>query len=127
MTRQKVPDRGDVAWLDLDPQAGNEMRKRRPVLVLTKAAYNASGLRLALVCPITSSARNYPFQVPIEGVPGVAGVAQADQIKSVDWHARNAELVGHVEEEIVLTVVGLQLALLDPDGAYSSDGGNSPG
>ena len=123
MNEQSVPDRGYVAWLDLDPQAGNEMRKRRPVLFITKAAYNGSGLRLAHICPITSSAKNYPFQVPIEGVPGVSGVVQADQIKSVDWQARNAEFVGRVDEEIVLTVVGLLLALHDPDGVYSSDGG----
>ena len=48
-----VPDTGDIAWLDFDPQAGREQGRRRPALVLTDQNYNrASGLMI--VCPLTS-------------------------------------------------------------------------
>jgi mRNA interferase MazF len=48
-----VPDRGDVVWIDMHPQAGHEQRGRRPAVVLSPAVYNAK-VGLALLCPITS-------------------------------------------------------------------------
>jgi len=47
--------------------------------------------RLALLCPITSQIKGYPFEVPIpDGLP-VSGVILSDQVKSLDWRARNTE------------------------------------
>jgi mRNA interferase MazF len=48
-----VPDRGDLVWLDFDPQAGHEHGRRRPALTLSSRAYNAKA-GLALFCPVTS-------------------------------------------------------------------------
>jgi mRNA interferase MazF len=114
-----VPERGDVVRLSFDPKVGREQAKRRPALVISPAAYNGKGLKLAIVCPITDGAKGYPFQVPIEGVDWVRGVVQADQIKSVDWQGRQAEKIGRLGEEFVLEVVGRQLALLDPNGEFA--------
>src|SRR5882762_7645020 len=89
-----VPKRGDIMRLDLDPQSGHEQAGRRPVLVLSPADYNRKS-NLAVVCPLTNKAKGYPFEVPIEAsavVDGTAtGVILADQVKSLDWTARNAE------------------------------------
>ena len=61
--KQLFPDTGEIIWMDFDPQAGREQRKRRPALVLTDSKYNrASGL--CVVCPITSARKGYPFEVP---------------------------------------------------------------
>lgn len=30
-----IPERGDVVWLDFDPQKGNEIKKIRPAIVLS--------------------------------------------------------------------------------------------
>jgi len=55
-----VPDTGDIVFLDFDPQIGREQAKRRPTPVLTEVRYNrASGL--AVVCPLTSKLKPYPF------------------------------------------------------------------
>ena len=87
-----VPQRGDVVWITLNPQAGHEQAGRRPAVILSPQAYNAK-VGLALLCPITSQAKDYPFEVAIpEGLP-VAGVILSDHIKSLDWRARNAEWV----------------------------------
>ena len=59
-----VPDRGDVVWMDFTPQAGHQQSGRRPAVVLSPAAYNAK-VGLALVCPITSQAKGYPYEVDI--------------------------------------------------------------
>lgn len=85
-----VPERGDVVWLDFNPQAGHEQAGRRPVLVLSPASYNGK-LGLAIVCPITSRVKGYPFEVPIPPGLAVSGVVLADQVKNADWQARNAQ------------------------------------
>jgi len=94
MVRSKryVPKRGDVVWLAFDPQAGHEQAGRRPALVLSPEAYNAK-VGLALFCPITSQKKGYPFEVDIPAGLRVSGVVLADQVKSLDWRARDATLI----------------------------------
>jgi len=84
-----VPDAGDIVFLDFDPQAGREQAKRRPALVLTDERYNrASGL--AVVCPLTSKRKPYPFALPIM-IDQIEGAVLVDQLKSLDWGVRHAE------------------------------------
>ncbi len=110
-----IPERGDAVWISLDPQAGHEQAGRRPALVLSPSAYNGR-VGLALLCPITSQAKGYPFEVPLpEGLP-VTGVVGADQVKSLDWRARKAARIGAVPEEIVGEVVRRLKTLLEEDG-----------
>src|SRR5215470_13284047 len=99
-----IPERGDAVWITLDPQAGHEQAGRRPALVLSPSAYNGR-VGLALFCPITSRAKGYPFEVPLPAGLPVAGVVGADQVKSLDWRARNASRIATVPEEVVVEVV----------------------
>lgn len=88
MVARYVPEAGDVAWLDFDPQAGREQGRRRPALVLTDKTYNrASGL--VIVCPLTSKRKPYPFALPVV-IDRVEGAVLVDHIKSLDWEARKA-------------------------------------
>jgi mRNA interferase MazF len=74
---------------------GDEQAGRRPALVLSPAAYNRR-VGLALLCPVTSRLKGYPFEVPLpKGLP-LTGVVLADQVKSLDWRARRAEVVGQL-------------------------------
>lgn len=89
MVSSYVPEAGDIIFLDFDPQAGREQAKRRPALVLTDQRYNrASGL--AVVCPLTSKRKPYPFALPTM-IDRVEGAVLVDQLKSLDWGSRNAE------------------------------------
>jgi mRNA interferase MazF len=99
-----VPARGDAVWITLDPQAGHEQAGRRPALVLSPAAYNGR-VGLALLCPITGRAKGYPFEVTLPDGLDVAGVALADQVKSLDWRAPKAALICAVPAEIVAEVL----------------------
>ena len=86
-----IPDRGDVVRISFDPQQVREQAGSRPALVLSPKAYNAC-VGLALLCPVTSQVKGYPFEVEIPtGLP-VHGVILADQVKSLDWKTRRAEL-----------------------------------
>lgn len=98
-----TPDRGDVVWITFSPHAGHEQGGRRPAIVLSPARYNGpSGL--ALVCPITSKVKGYPFEVALPGTGIIRGVALADQVKSMDWDARRAEFAERAPRDIVVEV-----------------------
>lgn len=99
-----VPERGDLVWLSFTPQAGHEQAGRRPAVVLSPRAYNAR-VGLCLVCPITSQAKGYPFEVKIPSGYCVEGVILADQVKSLDWRARGAERIDLLPVESISEVL----------------------
>jgi mRNA interferase MazF len=106
-----VPQRGDAVWITLDPQAGHEQAGRRPALVLSSAAYNGR-IGLALLCPITSRVKGYPFEVAIPAGLAVSGVALADQVKNLDWGARQAARICALPEQVIEDVLRKFVALL---------------
>lgn len=106
-----VPARGDAIWINLHPQAGHEQAGRRPAVVLSPAAYNGR-VGLALLCPITNQSKGYPFEVTLPSGLGVTGVVLADQVKSLDWRARRAELLCLLPEETVAQVLAKLATLL---------------
>jgi mRNA interferase MazF len=85
-----VPQRGDLIWLSFDPQAGREQAGRRPALVLSPSIYNRRA-SLALLCPVTTRVKGYPFEVALPAGLPLSGVILADHVKSADWVARSAE------------------------------------
>lgn len=87
-----VPDRGDVIWLNFNPQQGHEQAGRRPAVVLSPLIYNKNA-ELALICPITNQVKNYPFEVKIPLKLEITGVVLTDQLKSLNWKVRNAEYI----------------------------------
>ena len=87
-----IPSRGDIVWLQFDPQAGHEQAGRRPAVVLSPVGYTEK-VGLALVCPIISQVKGYPFEVVLSG-NGATGAALADQVKNLDWKSRQAERKG---------------------------------
>ena len=99
-----VPGRGDIVWISFNPQAGHEQAGRRPALVLSPGAYNEK-VGLAILCPITSQVKGYPFEVIIPDGLNVSGVILSDQVKSLDWKARQAEFVSRLPEEALNEVL----------------------
>jgi mRNA interferase MazF len=114
VARPYVPDRGDIVWLHFTPQAGHEQSGRRPAFVVSPRPYNKK-VGLALFCPITSRVKGYPFEVPLPDDGKTRGAILSDQLKSLDWKARNAERFDRVSKDIVDEVTGRILALVDPD------------
>ena len=110
--RRYVPARGDAVWITLNPQAGHEQAGRRPAVVVSPAEYNRK-VGLALVCPITSQVKGYPFEVPVPEGTGVAGVVLADQVRSLDWRARRAVLIARLPAATVSELAGKLKALLE--------------
>ena len=63
MPQNILPERGDIWLADLDPTRGREQAGRRPVLIVSVAAFNQSKAGLAVVIPLTSTARGIPWHV----------------------------------------------------------------
>jgi mRNA interferase MazF len=99
-----VPERGHAVWLDFTPQRGHEQAGRRPAVVVSPSTYNAK-VGLMLACPITNQVKGYPFEVIIKSGLDVAGVILSDQIKSLDWAARNVEFICALPNEAVKEVL----------------------
>lgn len=107
-----VPSRGDIVWITLNPQAGQEQAGRRPALVLSPRAYNAK-VGLAILCPITNQVKSYPFEVTLPAGLPVSGAVLSDQVRSLDWRARKAELVCPLPPLVVDEVLGKLRTLFD--------------
>jgi mRNA interferase MazF len=108
-----VPERGDVVWLEFNPQAGSEQAGRRPALVISPSSYNRK-VGLAIVCPITSRVKGYPFEVALPQGLEATGAILCDQVKSLDWRARRATPVGAVPVDVMEEVTARIVALIDP-------------
>ena len=98
-----IPERGDIVWLDFNPQLGHEQRGRRPALTVSFKAYNEK-IGLALFCPITSKIKGYPFEVEIE-LKKIKGSVLSDQIKSLDWRERNIEFIEKIGDKKMEEVI----------------------
>ena len=102
--RTYVPQRGDAVWITLNPQAGHERAGRRPALILSPQAYNGK-VGLAILCPITTQIKGYPFEVLVPlGLP-ITGAILADQVKNLDWRARKAELICGLPPRVMTEVL----------------------
>ena len=107
----RVPDRGDLVWVNFNPQAGHEQAGHRPALVLSPREYNEES-SVALFCPITSTVKGYPFEVELPPGGPIGGAVLADQVRSLDWRARRLTLAAAAPRQVVTEALGKLNALL---------------
>jgi len=98
-----IPKKGDIVWVEFNPQKGHEQAGHRPAVVISPYEYNAK-TSLAIVVPITSKIKGYPFEVPIKG-ENIQGVALADQVKSLDYKARNFKFIEKADSVAVVEIL----------------------
>lgn len=108
-----LPRRGDAIWITLELQAGREQKGRRPALVISATAYNRQ-VGLVIACLITNQVKGYPFEVPIPPNLQVTGVILADQVRNLDWRARDAEYICDMPGDVVEDVLEKINRLVDP-------------
>src|SRR6202158_5400787 len=101
-----VPEKGDFITLSFDPQAGHEQKGRRPALIISNHLFNqATGL--AIACPLTNTDRKIPFHLPVPTTSSLTGFVMVEQVKSIDYRARNASFVGKAPSAFVDDAVAL--------------------
>ena len=106
-----VPDRGDILWIDLNPRSGHEQAGRRPALVLSPVSYNRK-TDLAVMCPITSQVKGYPFEVVLPEGCAVQGAVLSDQVRCLDWKSRKVVRAGSAAITVVDEVTAKLASLI---------------
>jgi len=99
-----IPQRGHFIRLRFDPQAGHEQMGTRPALVVSHTNFNRK-LGFVFVCPISNTQRKNPFYVAIPKEASVTGVVMVDQLRSLDYRARRAELIGECPDSLLQEVL----------------------
>lgn len=85
-----IPEQGDIVFLDFNPTVEHEQKGRRPALVLSNKGFNLH-TKMALVCPITSNIKPFPLHVAIHNNHKTNRVVMCEQIRTIDFIARNIE------------------------------------
>ena len=78
----RVPSRGEVFLVELDPTRGSEIRKTRPCLIISPDELNHQ-LSTTIVAPMTTAGHAYPFR-PSCRFSGKEGRVALDQLRTVD-------------------------------------------
>jgi mRNA interferase MazF len=105
-----IPDRGDFVWIDFNPTKGREQAQKRPALVISPKSYNQK-TNLAILCPVTSVQKGYPFEVVAQSVR-VLGVILSDHVRSLDWKARNIQFIAKAKPKVIQEVQTKLLLLI---------------
>jgi mRNA-degrading endonuclease toxin of MazEF toxin-antitoxin module len=110
----RVPARGDIYHIDLDPTTGKEQRGRRFVFILSPAEHNKRGL--AIVLPISQGitlARSTGFASSLTGTGlRTQGVIICDQPRTLDVGARSGRYIESVPDYVALDVLSRIAPLL---------------
>ncbi|MCH1976546.1 type II toxin-antitoxin system PemK/MazF family toxin [Enterococcus hirae] len=90
--RDYIPKKGDIVWIDFDPSAGKEIKKRRPGLVVSRYEFNRKTM-FAVVCPITSTVKNIPTRYSLPDDLDTRGQVLISQLKSLDFKKRELKKI----------------------------------
>lgn len=113
MAVRYAPKRNDIVWLDFEPTTGREIGKYRPALVLSGGEYNLrSGLLIC--CPISTSIRNTPTEVPVDNLQQPCVVA-ANLIHTFDWTARKVKKAAEAQPGVMNDVLVRLIPLIGAD------------
>ena len=101
-----IPQKGDFIIATFDPQAGHEQKGRRPAIIISNKLFNKS-TGLAIVCPISSTNRNFPFHVPIPDELTLTGYIMVEQVKSIDYQSRKIKFIEKAPSNIMIEVLSI--------------------
>ena len=99
---------GAIAWLDLEPQIGNEPSNSRPVVVVSNKDYHdLVNNRMAMVCPITNQSKGFVMNVSLDDTTKTQGFILTADVKVLDMQARNYDYIEDLPESILIEVLDL--------------------
>lgn len=108
--RARVPSRGEVFLVELDPTRGSEIRKTRPCLVISPDELNHH-LSTTIVATMTTGSHSYPYRVPCR-FGGKHGYVVLDQLRTVD-HERLRKRLGSLTPATVRAVLQVVAELFE--------------
>ncbi len=107
-----MPEQGDIVFLEFDPQTGHEQKEKKPAMVVSNNTFNHF-TKIAMVCPITSTNRDFPLHVQLDERSKTAGVVMCEQVKALDVHARNVSFYEKAPQDILGEVVDIMIGFVE--------------
>jgi mRNA interferase MazF len=101
-----IPEQGDLVYLQFDPQSGHEQKGTRPALIVSNNTYNKF-TRLAMVCPITNTDKNFPLHIKLDKRTNTTGVIMCEQVKALDVQARRISFIEKIPKDIMEEVIDI--------------------
>ncbi|MFT6914044.1 MAG: mRNA interferase MazF [Motiliproteus sp.] len=122
-TKQYIPERNDIVFIDFEPTKGKEIGKKRPALVLTTKSYNRQ-TGFMMCCPISTHVRGGPFEVKVDNLDSPSVVC-SNLVQTMDWKARNIKFKAKAKPEVMDETLLKLMALLPVEEALASVAENS--
>ena len=97
-------NQGDIILMNFDPQSGHEQKGKRPALVISNHSFSKY-TNLGIVCPITSTIRNFPLHVKLDERTTTQGEILCELMKSLDLQARGARYLESLPEDLLKEVL----------------------
>ena len=92
-----IPDKGDIIHLNFDPSIGHEQKGNIYAVVVSHYVFNKR-TKMCFAIPISSKCKGYPTQIPVK-IGKIKGCALIDQLKSIDYRARNVSFKAKLPDE----------------------------
>jgi len=109
----RIPGRGEIWHVNLNPVADKEQQGLRPVLVVSDKEFNRSGL--VLICPVTQGGNHARFAGFVVSLMNTGtetqGVVMCNQPRTID--ARAARFVEHAQDHVVDEVLARLQVLVE--------------
>lgn len=103
----KKMKRGEIYFANLDPTVGAEIKKKRPVLIISNNANNKMAATITIV-PITSNIKKvYPFEVLLETKDSgllKPSKAQCHQVRTISKIRIQGRKVGLATNQAMLRI-----------------------
>ena len=89
---------GDLIWINFNPSRGHEQQGRRPAIITSTEDFNARSA-VVYACPISNTAKQYPYHIKLPENIGVSGSVLCQHMKSMDLNERGFEYIGQVPDD----------------------------
>jgi len=107
------PRQGDIIWLNLNPQTGTEQSGHRPVIIVSNDEFHRRIANLIMICPITSTDRDFPTHIKLDNRTRTSGVIKCEQAKILDFKQRNASFIEIAPEDILSEAKDLVISFIE--------------
>jgi len=103
---------GDIIKINFNPQSGHEQAGSRPAVVISNTFFNEKA-KLAIVCPISNTDKNFPLHVRLDERTKTTGVVLCDHIKSLDINSRVYKFIEVMPKDILENVINRVFAEIE--------------
>jgi len=103
--------RGEIWWINFDPSVGNEIKKKRPAVIVSNNTSNKYLKRYQVIPLSTNVEKIYPSETKLN-VLGKINKAMADQLTTVS-ELRFINKIGEVSENEVKSIESIIKLQLD--------------